>query len=105
LVKKLCFFSPSGTKRRETNSPSGTKKTPLRGLFLPVFFFYFLPLEEKNQSIAFGNTVCLRQKKRDEGKQKEEGITFVLVFFFQRKKLKEGKQKERGLLLLFPVQV
>ena len=27
MVKKLCFFSPSGTKRRETN------ETPLRRLF------------------------------------------------------------------------
>jgi hypothetical protein len=93
FLPPLCFFfvpegefaSPKGTfSRRETKRRKKLPKGDGKRLFLPVFFFYFLPLvrlplfrlplaktkeekkssfplwgnrKEKNQSIAFGNTV------------------------------------------------
>ena len=61
----------------EANEPKEETLAKAEGItFFLVFFFYFLPLEEKNQ-----------RKKLKEGKQKEG-------------KQKEGKQKKKELPLV-----
>jgi hypothetical protein len=63
LVKKLCFFSPSGTKRRETNDlrPSSFARVSSFGFFLP---------EEEN-----------KRKKREE-----KGVVSSFVFAIGKRK-------------------